>query len=269
MKTKPLYLNLDSEPEIDSDTADMTVGFWKRQFLQPRSRKQELTDWLYGVVIPLACIAFDPIVFKSGSMGGSLLGAYRPFAYLLSAVSILAMAAWLLWGERLKWLCAPLGGLFLAGGAVSLVIGAILFPFSVIGLFFFLIGALGFTPLISGIVFIRNGVRALRASSAHFEARVVWRAATLAVLLSIVIPYLANVYVSAIVYEIANGDAATIRREVPKIRLVSPLASLDPVRRRYWSAGKEEKLEDRFRAMHDAYLNSTGSDLDTEFTFAD
>src|SRR5687767_6414550 len=99
--------------KTDDDAPDSSCGFWKRQFLQRPTRKQRVFDWAYGVVIPVVCVAGDPIVFSAHG----ILAEYRPFAHLLSAVSILAMCAWLLWGERLRWLAAPLAGLFIFGAA--------------------------------------------------------------------------------------------------------------------------------------------------------
>lgn len=193
MKIESLHLDDETQTSIDSESSpDEPQGFWKRQFQQEPTSKQNVFDWAYGVIIPLICVAADPIVFTSQG----LMGTYRPFAYLLSSASILAMAAWLLWGQRLAWLTAPLAGFFIAGSGVSLVVGALLFPYSLLGLLF-LIGFLGFTPLFSSVVFLRNGIRALRTSSLFLEPRVVWQSAVLAAMFGLVIPYVVNVYMSS------------------------------------------------------------------------
>ena len=190
MEIQSLDLDLESDPEPDI-CADESLGFWRRQFLQRTTKKQNIFDWSYGVAIPLICVAADPIVFTDEG----LMEAYRPFAHSLSAASILAMAAWLLWGERLRWLAAPLAGFFFAGSGVSLLVAALLFPYSLLGLFF-LIGFLGFTPIFSALVFLRNGIRAYRTSSSFLEPRVVWQSAALAAGWGLVIPYLVNVYLA-------------------------------------------------------------------------
>jgi hypothetical protein len=178
-------LNLQNdESNCQSETR---VGFWSRQFQIEPTQAQRKFDWAYGVVVPLVCVAADPIVFRDQG----LLEEYRPFAYLLSSISIMAMAAWLLWGKRLGWLAAPLGGLFIAGGLVSFVVGAILFPISFIGLVV-LIGFLGFTPIFSGLVFLRNGSRAIYAAQDCMEDRLVWQSAALAALFALVIPFVIN-----------------------------------------------------------------------------
>jgi len=198
MKIQTLELNEQKGDDDDSDRPH-SIAFWKRQFLQTPTKKQTRFDWAYGVGIPLLCAAADPIVFTQGGM----LGEYKVFAHMLSATSIMAMAAWLLWGQRLGWLAAPVGGLFIAGSFVSFVVGVLLLPYSFFGMFF-MIGFLGFTPLFSGLVYLRNGLRALNASSAHLDENSVWRAAVLSAMLALVIPYVAN----------ANFSPAADRDEV-------------------------------------------------------
>jgi hypothetical protein len=182
MKFQTLELN-DRERSVEAEE----LGFWKRQFLQTPTKKQTRFDWAYGVGIPLICAAADPIVFTEGG----ILGEYKVLAHILSATSIMAMAAWLLWGERLGWVAAPLGGLFVAGSVVSFVVGVLLLPYSLIGMFF-VIGFLGFTPLFSGLVYLRNGLRALNGSRAYLDDNSAWRAAVLAAMFALVIPYVAN-----------------------------------------------------------------------------
>ena len=198
MNIQTLELNKQTGDDSDSDRPH-SIGFWKRQFIQTPTPKQTRFDWAYGVGIPLICAAADPFVFVENGM----LGDYKVFAHMLSATSIMAMAAWLLWGQRLGWMAAPLGGLFIAGSFVSFVVGVLLLPYTLIGMFF-MIGLLGFTPLLSGLVYLRNGLRAINASGEHLDENSVWRTAVLAAMLALVIPYVAN----------ANFSPATNREEV-------------------------------------------------------
>lgn len=187
MKLQALEPSNDALTGVNDSEPNSSVGFWKRQFIQTPTRAQTKFDWAYGVVIPLTCVVADPIVFTDQG----LLEEYRPFAYLLSSVSILAMAAWLLWRERLGALAAPIGGLFIAGSIISFLVGVILLPYSLIGMFF-LIGFLGFTPLFAGLVYLRNGIRAIRGSGSFLEGKLVWQAAVLAAIMALVIPYVVN-----------------------------------------------------------------------------
>ena len=103
----------------------------------------------------------------------------------------MAMAAWLLWGNKLGELRPYLGGLFMVAGAISTLVGIVLFPFSLIGSIF-LIGVLGFTPLFSGFVFLRNSFRALESSADDLPMPHVVRAAMLAVIYAMVVPFVLN-----------------------------------------------------------------------------
>src|SRR5690348_744230 len=105
MKIQTLELN---EDQI-LDEHDHESSFVRRQFQETPTNKQIAFDWTYGVGVPLICVAADPIVFVEDGF----LPGFSVFAHILSAVSIFSMASWLLWGKRLGWLGAPLGGLFL------------------------------------------------------------------------------------------------------------------------------------------------------------
>jgi len=188
-----LKLREDQElTETELLESRVPLGFFHRQFhLEPTVRQRRF-DWAFGVVLPIVCVAADPIVFQD-SFGGSepLLGKYKVFAYLLSSVSIMSMAAWLLWGQRLGELRPYLGGLFIAGAAISLMVGVILLPFSLIGMFF-LIGFLGFTPLLSSFVYLRNGVRAIDGATNDLATGTVIKAAVISILYSLIVPFVLN-----------------------------------------------------------------------------
>lgn len=143
--------------QINDSTPAPRQRFLQRQFSSVPTLSQRKFDWTFGVGLPVVCIAADPIVFRIGMLmfeegDKPLLYRYQTFAYVLSSVSIMAMAAWLLWGSKLGEIRPFLGGLFLVAAAISTIVGVILFPFSLIGSIF-LIGILGFTPLLSGFVF--------------------------------------------------------------------------------------------------------------------
>lgn len=166
-------------------------GFWRRQFQKKATAKQIKFDWFFGVFLPVICFVFDPIIFEDKDF----LGNYKAFAYLLSFVSVMAMSAWLIWGEKLKWLNAFLAGLFIVGSFISFGIGIIIFPISLIGLIV-LIGALGFTPLFSAIVFLRNSIRAYRAAKPFLEKKILVYSFLLSALFTAVIPSVINVEVN-------------------------------------------------------------------------
>jgi len=150
---------LPDEPAGGSDT---DRGFWQRQTSAVVTPKQKLFDWSFGVIMPAACFFFDPFVFRADG-GGALLAKYQLSAYLISGLAIMATVTWLLWGSKLGEFNSFLSGLFAISGFIALMIGIVLFPFSVIGMLF-LVGFLGFTPLLTSYVLFRNAIRAYGAS---------------------------------------------------------------------------------------------------------
>jgi hypothetical protein len=161
--------------------------FWQRQFSVEVTKGQTEFDWTFGVILPIICFAFDPIVFRGGR-DGEWLGRFTLFAYVLSIVSIMSMAAWLLWREKLGPLIPFLAGLFAAGSFISLLVGLALLPISLIGLIL-LVGALGFTPLFTSFVFLRNAHRAYFSYDLFGETKYTTRAFMLAAMFSLITPF--------------------------------------------------------------------------------
>jgi hypothetical protein len=138
--------------------------FWRRQFGNVVTAKQRKFDWVMGVILPMVCFYFDPGVFRDWNSeypSRALLGAYQLPAYVLAWAAIMAQSAWLLWGDWLGSFRILIGLILGTAAVVSLVIGVVLLPFSLLGTIV-LIGLLGFTPLFSAIVYGRNAVRAMR-----------------------------------------------------------------------------------------------------------
>jgi hypothetical protein len=177
-------------PSADSHVERM--GFWQRQFKTDITRGQKKFDWTFGVILPVICFYFDPIVFKNGFADNdqAILGKFAIYAYALSFAAIMANMAWLLWGQRLKWLNAPLSGLLGTSSLAACAIGIVLFPFSILGLFFMFIGALGFTPLLTSFVLLRNSIRAFGAAKLSLEKDLSINSFVLSAVATAVIPYL-------------------------------------------------------------------------------
>lgn len=230
--TQMQTLGLCDQPETEP-----RKGFWRRQFQAEPTRRQKQYDWFFGVIMPVVCIFFDPIVFKSwgGDGTGGLLSTYRPFAYTGSFISIMLMMAWLLWREKLGGFSALIAGMFFAASAISLAIGVVLVPFSFLGLIV-LIGALGFTPLFTSVIFARNGVRALRAANGSLAHLKLVFATILGSLWGLTIPYVLNVEVNRSLDLIAKGSPATIRLHGLKLRLLAPLVDPGQLQTIYWNA---------------------------------
>jgi hypothetical protein len=141
-------------------------------------RKQVLIfDFVWGIVMPVVCLVFDPFVFK-GDGNLDFMGAPDAFvrpdwgdfseaafiAYPILAWQLAVMAIVLVIGRlRNEWAAAAAGSL-LGGMLVALAIGIMLFPLSTLGLLV-LWGMLGYTPLFTAFSYGRR-------------AREMWRQAT-------------------------------------------------------------------------------------------
>lgn len=246
-----------SEPYTNTEMSEPYKGFWRRQFQKESTESQKTFDWLLGVILPVACFVFDPTVFKGGVFGGAILGHIKPFAYVLSFVSVMAMAAWLIWGKRLKWLNAFVAGLFAVGGVISLGIGIVILPYSLLGLLL-LIGVLGFTPFLTSIVFLRNALRAFHSAKPFLETKTLIHAFALSLLLSAVVPYVFNASIKNSLDRIARGDAATIRGEAQYLQLVAPLVNFESLPRQYYGEANRE----RKTALAEVYENLTGENIE-------
>ena len=93
--------SLTNEPKREDE---LKTGFWRRQFNADVTTGQRKFDWVFGVILPVSCIFFDPIVFTNGN---ALLGAYKPFAYLTSYAAIMMTIAWLLWPRLRPYRVTP------------------------------------------------------------------------------------------------------------------------------------------------------------------
>ena len=234
------------------------IGYWKRQFQVQGNSKQKVYDWIFGVILPVICFAFDPIVFKGNGFGGTaFFSNYKPFAYLLSFACVMAMAAWLIFGEKLKWLNGFLAGLFFFGGLISLAVGIVLFPFSVMGLIV-LIGALGFTPLFTAVIFLRNAFRALHASKGFLAKEVRIYAFAFGLIFSASLTWTINSEIKKSLRWIEIGNPQIAYDESRKLRYVAPLVNFDNLVLIYHQLPRESE---KSKMIAEIYKELTGEDI--------
>ncbi|MCA1635520.1 MAG: hypothetical protein LC802_17965 [Acidobacteria bacterium] len=143
--------------------ADRRRAFMRRQFDAAATPSQTKFDLLFGVALPIVCFYFDPFVFRGFGGGSSdgLLESFQAFTYIIAALEIVTLLLWLVARGRLGEWATAAGGVLLAGALFCCAVGLVLLPFSLIGLLL-LIGTLGFTPFLTGFVYLRNGARAAR-----------------------------------------------------------------------------------------------------------
>lgn len=128
-----------------------------------RKKKRLAFDIAFGIVLPIICFIFDPIVFTSGGR----LGGYRAFANCALVLVLATLVAWMRLreyeGRGAGLLHGILAGALLVAAYLAGAIGIAILPMSIIGLLF-IIGILGFTPFLSALVYGRNAIAAIRSA---------------------------------------------------------------------------------------------------------
>jgi hypothetical protein len=237
----------------------LKLPFWKRQFHTESTYGQKYFDGLFGIILPVICFFFDPIVFRTNDLGAPLAGQFKPFAYILSFVSIMALMAFMIWGAKLKWLNGFLSGLFAVGAIVSLFVGIALFPFSVMGLVV-LIGALGFTPLFTAFVYWRNAVRAYKITKPVLGINLLVKSMMLTAMFNLITPAIINIKIQKGLETLQNGNPSEIRRTAQRLRLVAPLVDFTKLYQKYDATGNIEIAQQNL-ALAESYKMLTGKEM--------
>jgi hypothetical protein len=225
---------------------------------EPLSAGRVVTDVMLGVLVPLLCLVFDPIVFRGDGRLGGLLASYAIVGYLAAGLGMVTLLLWLILG-RMPGLFAGL----LAGEAVfAACVGVVLFPLSFLTLLMG-IGLLGLTPLFTALVFGRNAREAWRLACGR-SPRWAKVSAACGFLFACGGPWAAHGYVryevSCAIDLVASGDPADVQRGVDSLRRLHFAFSekYDELVWRY----RSEPSDRRKKALAEAYSQLTGDDIE-------
>lgn len=134
------------------------------QKYESATRAQFWLQFLWCVLLPVVCVFGDPFVF------GEFRNA-KPIRMNHFAGAFYAMIAWQVFLMMVSWSVTPrfrringfLGGSFLCAAGFAWLIAFALIPASLLGMLA-LVGVLGTTPWITGIVFFRSAMMHLERS---------------------------------------------------------------------------------------------------------
>jgi hypothetical protein len=241
--------------------------FFTRQFDLQRTKYQDRFDVLFGVVLPVLCFEFDPLIFKGNFLGEPLAGDYQLLVYAISTLQITAMVVWLTCRDRLKSFSGPIAGVLFLGGLFSLVIGVILLPVTLIGLFF-VIGLAGFAPFFTGIVYLRNGVRGFKSHEKNYaytsRFSVGIASALIALTLPIFVAQRMSVAITDSVSTILQSDIASAEPSVNTLRMMPVIP--DKERRRLVVAHVQETDPTKREFLRHVYFKVTGESVESWHT---
>ncbi len=236
-------------------SSEAVPDFWDRQFAPNATWPQVEFDLAVGVALPLICLAADPFVFQGGITGSPLLGAYRLFAYTFIGSAVIALICWL----SLRAMPAFLAGVFFADALFALAIGAILLPWSMIGLAA-CIGVLGFAPFFTSLAYARNACRAWAEAGRRSSTPLVL--VTIGFLTASAGPYLLH---SLVNWEIGSAtelsmsaDDSEANRGITRLRRIEFVANWDTLVGIYHA----EKDDGRRERLAKSYKELTGKDIE-------
>jgi hypothetical protein len=230
-----------------------STSFWRRQFAPQPSHRQTAFDIAFGIAMPLICLYFDPGIFRR-PVGNAELGPYVIVAGVAIALGFVSLTGWLV----LRWPAALLAGCLSGGGIFALLLGIVLLPMSVLGVFF-VIGILGFTPLATAFVFFRNAVRAYYA--AHLSKPAVASLVTLGLVVTCGGPWVCQIYVDhetdRALEMVQSSDPAEVTQAISFIGRLRTLTGFNSLVYAY-PLEPDEKRRERLAA---AYQEMTGNEI--------
>lgn len=253
----------------DQPSALARPGFWKRQFMGPATTPQIIFDVVFGVVGPVLCFVFDPIAFRGHFMGRPLYANFQIFVYLVSAIGIVVLYAWLFLGKRLSFGHTVVSGILFGCAILSATIGIVILPLSLLGLMVG-IGIFGFTPFATSLVYFRNAFRAARSSSERFNRLrigVVLLVSVPALGLPGLLSFAIHEWAAQSVDEIIHGDsqhAAYATQKLKPLRYFT-LPELDKLVNAYHredNPSHKQRLKDSYHAITGADIEARIIDLD-------
>jgi len=220
---------------------------------------------ILGVILPVLVLILDPVVFQGGLIGERpLLGKYQIFAYLISGSEMAILLVWLTLRRHVNRLSSVIGGALIGGGIFSVFVGILILPYSLIGLIF-LVGAAGFIPFLTGFVYVRSGIRALRsqATNATFQYR--YLLATAATVVVIAVPgavgFQYSTLVSANVHNLVYGDAQQVAIAASRLSWLPLVPEVE--RNKIVSAYAVERNIERKNILSQYYKELTGEDIES------
>lgn len=237
-------------------------NFWRRQFTGEPTREQNYFDFPVGILLPILCFMFDPIVFNGDSFGFGppWLLTYKIFTYSASGLAILALALWFLFRRRPGSWSGSFAGILLTSAAISFVIGIAILPLTLAGMMF-IVGFLGLTPFLVSFVYLRNGVRAWRRGGLFSSRALLIGSLVLSSAFLITAPAAAQWRIKSLIErslsEAIDGDPQTAEAAMRRLRYFSSFIDAEPLMFIYES----ETNPARKARLSQVYEKITGYDI--------
>lgn len=249
-------LTVDDEP--------YPASFWRRQFTPAYTYYQIVFDAIFGIVMPLVCFYFDPGIIRGGTFRGYLpMLPHAILVYSLSGIAMFTLVVWLSLAPRIKAAAgAIIAGAFVAGAVCSFTIGIIIVPLTILGLLF-IIGILGLVPFVTGFVYLRNAVRAIRSANAFLGDPILAGTVAVGLLISAGVPAIGEFTIDRIVRQsmdqiLTQQDPRSFEAAVQRIKYFGWSTDMDTLVRAYESEPNQKRKDSLARA----YKEITGQEIE-------
>lgn len=250
---------------LASSTMEERAGFWGRQFRASPTPGQFIFDIVFGILMPVLCFYFDP-----GIIRGQLLTPLRSvsiFVYGFSGLAIGVLTLWLVLGDRGPSWSAGFSGVLLAGAVLSFSIGIVILPMTLIGILI-VIGLLGFVPFVTGFVYLRNSLRAIKCARTPAGRPRVAVIALSAILATGLVGFAQREIHNTVEKSMAtilSGDAGSVNAAVQRMKHLHWIIDADRLVRAY----ERETDAARKERLGNAYKEITGDEIETRLRILD
>jgi signal transduction histidine kinase len=238
------------EPVTDAQRAPSEI--------RPSSHRRLGFDVFFGIIAPLLCLYFDPVVLRGSRLPGTGLLTYLSlFVYLVIGASIAFLAFRLITRRGSAFLAGALYG----GAFFAFFVGILILPLTLVTLLA-LIGIPGLTPFFTGYVFLRNARLSWRQSAAGALRSRALPAALLGAVLVLGVPLSFQLSVINLVNRatatLQTGSEQDFDRALQRLKWVRFALDTDAMARSYEHTANGEQRARLARAFHAL----TGQDIE-------
>jgi hypothetical protein len=223
----------------------------------------------FGVIAPIVCFGLRPILLGDSVEreipGLQSIADLWLFFHGVVGLEIATLAFWIWRGDRLGGLAGGIAGVLASGAIFAGVLGLVLLPFSLIGIFVTGIGALGLLPLLTSLTYFAHAKRAAHRARLAVGTRQAVAFALLNALLVFGVPAALQAQYSMstmqAIEDVARGDHSASARLTRWYAYVHP-------DRLVW-VYQAERDENRKRSLASAYSGLTGGDIEKRLSELD
>jgi hypothetical protein len=211
----------------------------------PKCPSFRLSDLLFGLLLPLTCFLFD------AGLGLGIATRLISIALPLVAFELILIAASWVLAPKCSNVRAALAGALAPGAICAGAVGLFLLPLSILGTVY-VIGLLGFVPLITCFVFARASRAWLVAARGPEQRDVLlpYAAGFALALLPLVPPVAGAVWTDQVIHRVVTDETYAVERAAEALRWV-PDGRLDAIVTE-WGSSEDPRTQERLADLHEA-----------------